>query len=100
MNTYPTVVREDVKRAVIDYVNSSVELELHKTNIEYFKLSEEELDEDKAVKQACLDYFNSTDFCECCPGLDTELLIELMNAKVDKNVDAAIDAWYGTQYKH
>ena len=100
MNTYPTVVREDVKRAVIDYVNSSVELELHKTNIEYFKLSEEELDEDKAVKQACLDYFNSTDFCECCTGLDAELLIELMNAKVDKNVDAAIDAWYDTQYKH
>ena len=100
MNTYPTVVREDVKRAVIDYVNSSVELELHKTNIEYFKLSEEELDEDKSVKQACLDYFNSTDFCERCPDLDAELLIELMDAKVDKNVDAAIDAWYGTQYKH
>lgn len=100
MNTYPTVVREDVKRAVIDYVNSSVELELHKTNIEYFKLSEEELDEDKAVKQACLDYFNSTDFCERCPDLDAELLIELIDAKVDKNVDAAIDAWYTTQYKH
>lgn len=94
MKNYPTYVqvREDVERAVIDYVNSSVELELHRTNINGYRLSEEEFVEAYTTKKASEDYFKDDWFKKSNPGLNGEFLIELMDAKVEKNVNAVLEA--------